>query len=416
MGGDEVRTAPPNYNLAGWAFAVVGGTLPVLALFNHRAIVPVCAVLALILLFQWGPSKALGQLRSLSILTKCFGIGFFIWAAASTLWAPDMSQSLTTLGKLSGTTFIGLVLIGSASFMFDGHANRVLWIAFISTVSVSCLLLIDIYSGGVFSLNVFGKGIHAPYGAFWFKPVATILAIAFWPIAAFMWRIGRRALAIFSFVLAIAVMDAISVNTGLLATSAGLVIAFIFLAMGRLRVWIAIGVLATAIFATPVIVGSILKPQEITPSLSSVSSAQNSIAYRLHVWHFAANAFFEKPVTGWGLNSSRHIGQGEIVSDSVRGEIGEAIPLHPHNSVLQVYLELGVIGALLILGLLLCLLRRLGDDDWKRSDRIFAFGMFTAVLLFYVVSFSTWSSWWNAYLCYAVALFEVARRSSLERG
>lgn len=416
MGGDKVRKSPDDFTFAGWAFAIVGGTLPVLALFNHRAIVPVCAVLAVIVLFQWGPSKALGHLRLLSIWTKCLGVGFFIWAGMSAFWAPKMSESLTTLGKISGTALMGLVLIGAAASLFDKQANRVLWIAFISTVAVSCLLLVDIYSGGVFSRNVLGKGIHAPYGAFWFKPAATMLAIAMWPIAAFMWRTGRRALALFSFVLAVAVMDAIGVNTGLLSTMLGLFIALFFVAMGRLRAWISIGVLAIAVFATPLIVGSVLKPQEITPSLSLASPAQNSIAYRLHVWHFAANAFFEKPVTGWGLNSSRHLGKGEVVSDSLRGEIGEAIPLHPHNSVLQIYLELGVVGALLIFGLLCRVILRLGAGDWKRSDRIFAFGMFTAVLLFYVVSFSTWSSWWNAYLCYVVALFEVARRSSLERG
>lgn len=415
MGNNETDPIPNGQKLEGWLFALVGGTLPVLALFNHRAIVPVCAVLAVVVFFQWGPSKVLSFLRSLSVWTKGLGIGFFLWAGVSSFWAPDVLQSLTTLGKLSGTVFIGVVLIGSAGILFDRHAHRILWTTFISTVVVSSLLLVDIYSGGVFSLNVLGKGIHAPYGAFWFKPAATLLAIAMWPVAAFMWRIGRRTHAAFVFILGVAVMDAISVNTALLATILGLVIAVCFLALGRLRAWVAIVVLSVAIFATPIIAGSILKPQEITSDLSLVSPAQNSIAYRLHIWHFAANAFFEKPITGWGLNSSRHLGSGQVVSDPVRGVIGEAIPLHPHNSVLQIYLELGVIGAVLVLGLLCRVLLRLGHEGWKPADRIFAVGMFSAILLFYVVSFSTWSSWWNVYICYAVALFEVARRAPIER-
>lgn len=402
--------------LARILFIFVSGALPILVLFNHRAIVPVCVVLAITVFIAWGPLQVWQFFRSLSIWTKSLGIAFFLWAGVSIFWAPDFSQSITTLGKLFGTAFVGLVLVGASSFMFDGIGHRALWVTFLSTVSVSCLLLIDIYSNGLFSLNVLGKGIHAPYGAFWFKPAATLLAIAMWPVAIFMWRKRQRALSGFSIVLAIAVMDAIGVNTGLLATIIGMATAVCFLALGSLRAWIAIGALSVAFLVTPIIVGSVLEPKEITKELSLSSPAQNSIAYRLHIWHFAANAFFEKPISGWGLNSSRHLGNNTFVSDSARGEIGEAIPLHPHNAVLQLFLELGIVGAVLILGLVCRVLLLLSHDDWPPADRIFAVGMFTAIVLFYAVSFSTWSSWWNTYLCYAVTLFIVARRSHIERG
>lgn len=414
MGGDIVTAMPLRQKIAGMSFVIVTGMLPVLALFNNRAIVPICAVLAAIVFFAWGPSKAWVFLRTLSIWTKVFIGGFFVWAALSVFWAPDMTQSARTLAKLMGTAFIGLALIGSAAALFDAYARRILWFAFITFISVSCLLLVDIYSGGIFSKNVLGKGIYAPYGAFWLKPAASLLAIAMWPIAAFLWRDQRRFLAGFVIVLSIAVLHAIGVNTGLIATVLGMVIAVCFLAMGSRRSWIAIGVLSLVYMATPVIVGSVLQPKEITSELSLVSPAQNSIAYRLHIWHFAANAFFDKPFTGWGLNSSRFIGSDEVVSDAVRGEIGEAIPLHPHNAILQIFLELGIVGAVLILTLLGRVLLRMGADGWPPSDRVFAIGMFAAILLFYSASFSAWSSWWNAYLCYAVALFHVARRSHIE--
>lgn len=404
----------PCHKLAGMLFIFVAGVLPVLSLFNNRAIVPVCIVLAIFVIIAWGPVQFWLHLRSLSLWTKTLGVGFFLWAGASVFWAPDFLQSLTTFGKLIGTVIIGFALIGSASFLFDNVARRALWAAFFSTIIVSLLLLGDIYSGGLFSMNVLGKGIHAPYGAFWFKPAATILAIAMWPITLFLWRDQQRLLSILAFGLSIAVMNAISVNTGLIATIMGMVVAVCFLAMGSLRAWIAIGLLSTAFMATPVIVGAVLEPEEITSELSLVSPAQNSIAYRLHIWHFAANAFFEKPITGWGLNASRHLGSDVVVSDSVRGEIGEAIPLHPHNAVLQLFLELGIVGAVLALGLICRILLRLGHSDWPPADRIFAVGMFTAIVLFYAVSFSAWSSWWNTYLCYAVALFVVARRSRIE--
>ncbi len=414
MGDNAATPLPFRQKLAGMSFVVVTGTLPVLALFNNRAIVPVCAVLAAIVFFAWGPSKVWDFLKALSTWTKILVGGFFVWAALSIFWAPDMSQSARTLVKITGTGFLALALIGPAAFLFNGYARKILWVAFISLVSVSCLLLVDIYTGGIFSKNVLGKGIYAPYGAFWLKPAASLLAITIWPIAAFLWRDQRRYLAGFVIILSIAVLHAISVNTGLIATILGMAIAICFLAMGSRRSWIAIAVLSMVYLATPIIAGSVLQPKEITSELSLVSPAQNSIAYRLHIWHFAANAIFDKPATGWGLNSSRFIGSDEVVSDAVRGEIGEAIPLHPHNAVLQIFLELGIVGAVLVLALLGRVLLRLGADGWPPSDRVFAIGMFAAILLFYSASFSAWSSWWNAYLCYAVALFNVARQSHIE--
>ena len=54
----------------------------------------------------------------------------------------------------------------------------------------------------------------------------------------------------------------------------------------------------------------------------------------------------EKPLFGHGIFSSRVIGdQHKIINN--QNKMLSAIPLHPHNSILQVWLELGFIGIIL---------------------------------------------------------------------
>lgn len=413
LNGDNSPVSLTATKIASIGFAAMAVALPTIALFNNRAIVPLCALLAVMVAWAWRPQNIYTYVRGISPLTRYLLAGLFLWMAVSILWSMNPARSLVTLGKLSATVLLALTLIGPAWFLFDKFARQILWTAFGATTILSLLLVGDVYSGGIFSLNVLGKGIHAPYGAFWFKPAATALVISVWPISLFLWKRGRFALTVFSIILSLVMVQAIGVNTGIIATVAGLVAGIVFCQLRAWRTWAAIGLLSVTFVSAPIIMGPVLEPENITPELSR-SPAQHSIAYRLHIWHFAANTFLEKPLGGWGLGASRYVGDGQNVYDSVRGEIGEAIPLHPHNSVLQIFLELGVIGALLVLALIGRIIFRLGRADWSPPDRVFAFGMFVTILLIYAVSFSAWSSWWNAFVCYAVALFSIARRSHIK--
>ena len=68
-----------------------------------------------------------------------------------------------------------------------------------------------------------------------------------------------------------------------------------------------------------------------------------SAGHRLLIWSFAGDRIAERPLIGWGLDASRAIPGGD---DPIRP--GESwMPLHPHNAALQLWLELGVPGAVL---------------------------------------------------------------------
>ena len=123
-----------------------------------------------------------------------------------------------------------------------------------------------------------------------------------------------------------------------------------------------------------------------------------SWSQRLDIWSFSAARVGEHPLVGWGLDASR--------------TFGSAILLHTHNAALQVWLELGLVGALLMAGLWLGLWRAV--EDYARRDRTLAAAAAataTAYLTIGGLSFGVWQEWWLALGVLAIVAVVCLQRS-----
>lgn len=102
---------------------------------------------------------------------------------------------------------------------------------------------------------------------------------------------------------------------------------------------------------------------------------------RVGYWTYAMQRIAEHPFRGWGLDSSR--------------AFSPHIVLHPHNGALQVWLELGLLGATAAALAYAFAFRRMARD--QRSLVASATAGSAAVYLFFgVVSFGVWQEWWLA--------------------
>ncbi|WP_296595546.1 O-antigen ligase family protein [Phenylobacterium sp.] len=102
---------------------------------------------------------------------------------------------------------------------------------------------------------------------------------------------------------------------------------------------------------------------------------------RMGYWTYAMQRIAEHPFRGWGLDSSR--------------AFSPHIVLHPHNGALQVWLELGAVGAVAAALAWAFAFRRLARDE--RSLMAAATAGSAAVYLFFgLVSFGAWQEWWLA--------------------
>jgi O-antigen ligase len=131
---------------------------------------------------------------------------------------------------------------------------------------------------------------------------------------------------------------------------------------------------------------------------------KHSGQHRVEIWHFAAERALDKPLLGWGFNASRYIPNGNEVSHFLPA--GQSIiPLHPHDAFLQVWLELGAIGAIIVGAMLLLTLRIV--DQWPAAVARFTLPGYAAGLVIAGLAFGIWQSWWMATLAFSVATYRM---------
>jgi O-antigen ligase len=129
-----------------------------------------------------------------------------------------------------------------------------------------------------------------------------------------------------------------------------------------------------------------------------------STLHRWLIWRFTAARVAERPVLGWGFDSSRSIpGSHEIL-----GMHGQSLPLHPHNAPLQWWLELGFPGALLGAALYLAALRAIMRGSLTRAATAAAQGLLFSATVVANLSYGTWQNWWLAALALSAALLAAA--------
>jgi O-antigen ligase len=100
---------------------------------------------------------------------------------------------------------------------------------------------------------------------------------------------------------------------------------------------------------------------------------------RMSYWSHAVDWIGDHPLRGWGLDASRMFAPG--------------IQLHPHNGELQVWLELGVIGALAAAAFWWLGLRRLARPQADLATAAITASA-SVYLLFGGLNFGVWQEWW----------------------
>ena len=113
----------------------------------------------------------------------------------------------------------------------------------------------------------------------------------------------------------------------------------------------------------------------------------------------------EKPLLGWGLRTSRILPGGDdkynivIVRENSSRQVVSRdffIPLHPHNLFLQVWLELGALGALAFALAGAIFIIRIERLSTHKSRSGWIIGAIVTLMVYGQISFGVWQNWWIA--------------------
>ena len=325
--------------------AIVGIVLPPLAIFAPLGTTPllIVAALATVVLARRQLLNRLVKLAIPAALLAALGL----WGAISSQWSIIPGHSLTESLRFLGISTCGMIVLAGARDL--GDSERCL---------VSRALLAGvIIAVGILAIERFGG---TPLMRFW-HPVpsqslsdrvlvyyrydrgVTVLVLALWPA---LFSAAPRWLRLALLAAAVTMTSLMISDTSLLALSAGLVVFVAARFFARTVAVLMILTLAMLSIAIPLATPSY---QTVAALHAEAPAIKWSGIHRLLIWRFASDRVAERPLLGWGMDSSRAIpgGNTDLVTLLPPGQYpaqAQALPLHPHNGSLQLRLELGRAG------------------------------------------------------------------------
>ena len=122
------------------------------------------------------------------------------------------------------------------------------------------------------------------------------------------------------------------------------------------------------------------------------------ILFRGEIWDLVARKSLESPIFGHGIDSARYL--GNIVVNSTYKSVN--VLSHPHNMILQLWLDLGFTGVIIVFGLLVLGWRFMTKIPTTNHAAIL--GGLVMLTVFSIVSHSLWQAWSVALIAIFITL------------
>jgi len=357
----------------GWALAGAAVLTPLFAWLGPLGFAPLVALVGLICL---PPLRISARETPLAVVL----LVAVAWAAFSTFWSPHKPDELEDSVALKLLLQLPLYWSAWAVARRAEPARRRLALRLFAwgLAMYGTLLLVEALTGGAVYQglrNLIHDPIRPDLGRKNIAQGSFVLALL-WPVAA---AGGYRAGAPAWLALPMAAGTVLLAHD-FLSDAPVLAVGLAILVGGLVWIWprtapktLALGAAGTMLAMPLVILGV---------NLAGLGKhLPESWEQRMGYWSYAIQRIAEHPFRGWGLDASR--------------EFSPHIQLHPHNGALQIWLELGLLGAAAAALSWAFVFRRLARDERSLVAAATA-GSASVYLLFGVVSFGVWQEWWLA--------------------
>lgn len=393
----------PNIRPIDWVPVLGFGLLPVIATFANKGTVIVLGLCGLVALYAALKKQALRDVFPSGALLL-FSL-FAVWMIVTSFMA---QKGMENLGKI--TEVLGLI---GLYFLVSWQCRVSTWElkqTIITAMQIGTLVALGLLVTGYLAIDVLHQDvisidrdnkISVLYPGFMvmaFLFPGLLIALDKQKRTGLLWGAGGLALALSMFIGSITA-------TILIAFS---LICFVLFRkqpgnLPKLLALVLVVFTLTAPISMPLVLDRIavvfVDDQTKAHQAADQGSLVGSLVHRYHIWRFASDAAAKKPFLGWGFDASRSLPGGH--ESFAKG--AEMLPLHPHNAILQVWLELGVPG-LIILAMILW--RAYLPEGWElfsKRETLLRAVTTTVILIAANATFGMWQSWWMASIALAMA-------------
>jgi O-antigen ligase len=328
-------------------------------------------------------------------------LAFLAWALVSILWsASPATTALSLLEALVPAASAFIIAVGlSGQTRHFSSRTAALGLAF--GLALACAVMLLDLATGMSLQRVLGSRAQAFVLN---RAILTVLVVGT-PV---LWWLARDRLLPRSVYLAFAGLLAVSVissHSG--AAVVGSACALLIYGLARYAPRSAVGALLIGAFlalaAAPVIGETLFR--SISKAAHERMSGASSEA-RVAIWRSFEVVVRERPLRGWGFGVSPVIADDprlRQIDPDTRAMLGVG---HPHNAALQIWVELGAVGAALAFLVFAFLLRSIARLDAAAAAPRLA--LVAGAGMVALVGHGAWQGWWIACLGLAAVLFRTA--------
>ena len=318
---------------------------------------------------------------------------FLLWAGASAIWSIDTVSSIISFARISAIILVGMFVKHNIGLL-ESYYPKIQRTLIAGTVTAIMLFFIEYYLNGALSKSYRGIFQDQQEALFYFYMLdrgCALLSITAWVVIGILLNEHKYFIATIFYSLIFSVLLASDSLASFVAfAAAGLV----FL-LGRL-----VSIKILKLVSIFMIIGSLMMP--VFAYLGNPSELAEkftflpySAKHRLFIWNHIAKKSEDHLLLGIGINSSRMVSLTDSETTIYNNNQWSLLPLHPHNNVLQILFELGVVGLILFLALVYKTAAAIKKISKKHKN--YALVSYACFINYYVIgmiSYSIWQSWW----------------------
>ncbi len=351
----------------------------------------------------FAPLVALAGIACLPLIphTRRFSAGMallsvlLVWGLISQIWSPyhlpDPSftrgrdlQQMTGLKLVFLLALTGSLVASGPAIRRDAAARGLTCLA-VGFALLVAVLLVESFNGQAIYAALKTSAHLATRPDLLRRNVARAcytLALLAWPVALHLWSKGQvwRAVAVATLLGTVATSIFLQVDSPIVAVLLGGVAMLAVQRLGRTATNLAVLAIILYFVLAPLVVSEFGASGH---AVLATGVAKTSWGSRLEIWRFVSGLVENKPLFGWGLDSSR--------------VFPGLIPLHPHNAAVQIWFELGAVGAGVAAIFFVWMISQV--ELIRRRDPALA-GAAAATMCAYLaiggLSFGVWQEWWLA--------------------
>ncbi len=395
----------------------------IVAVFSGQVLVPLLILIFLIAVIK---TYSLEKVAAVDLFHRAFvsiefkllllPIGFMFLSA---FWSIDIANTFKDASKLFLLLLIGLVVFIFMKSDVIKSSKFIYMIAF-GVIAASFVMLIDYNSHGFLSKIVRSYKAGYVYNLSDLNRGVVYLSFSVWSLIIVFFYQAKFFILATTVVTAIATVLLLDSLTATVGLCVALVVLLTCIIMKRLAIYVITLLMAVGVIITPFLA---VNMNPVALANNELIHTGGSVKHRLFIWDFAAKKAIEKPLLGWGFDSSRAIEVTkedkipdcwgaqiitESMSDCVWTESTRPyiLPLHPHNGTLQIWLELGALGLLIYITLIVYTGVKIARmEDSVSLERSVYFSLFVQFIVIQQTGFGMWQNWlWAAFILAIIQL------------